>query len=207
MCSIEKAIQIVSLFVLCYLLGSIPTALIIGKIFKGIDIRKYGSGNPGATNVFRTVGILPGIITLIIDCTKGFIAVFLSKWLYPTKPLIMLCSGLLSVIGHNWSIYLNFAGGKGVATTLGVVLGLRPDATFIGFLAFFIVLVALRYVSLSSICAAIVVPCFLWLRGEYVIINIFITLLALLLIFRHKENIKRLLTGTEHKIHILRKTT
>ncbi len=202
----KNLINIFVIFVFSYLAGSFPTAYIIARLFKNIDIRKYGSGNPGATNVFRSVGKIAGIITLIIDFLKGFLPVFLTKIFFDYNPNFMILSGVGTISGHNWTIWLKFKGGKGVATGSGVIFALVPFSAFIGVLTFLVVLLSSRYVSLSSIISSLVVCLFTWSDLQNTLtLKIALTILAIIIISRHKENIKRLKKGEEPKVLLWKK--
>jgi glycerol-3-phosphate acyltransferase PlsY len=194
-----------------YLIGSIPTAYIFGRIFKGIDIREYGSGNVGATNAFRVIGRLPGIIVLAIDILKGLICVtyVANTFLYMapvTRPeLYRVLTGLTVILGHNWTVFLKFKGGKGVATSAGVVIGLIPKIFWLGFLVWFIVFSITGYVSVASIIAAISMPLFTLAFNEPAEIVIFMSLLCLIIVYKHRSNIKRLQIGEEKRIAIFKR--
>lgn len=180
-----------------YLLGSIPTGLLLGKLY-GIDVRTQGSGNIGATNLYRTVGRKVGIWTLIGDCLKGFLPVMLAWQLGLGEPL-QAWIGLAAFCGHVFSIFLLFKGGKGVATALGVYLGLAPLAV-LGALAVFIIFVAIwRYISLGSVVAAAVMPLIIFFRPHSNELLIATALISTLVIVKHHTNISRLLAGTETK--------
>lgn len=180
-----------------YLLGSIPTGLLLGKLY-GIDVRKEGSGNIGATNLYRTVGRKVGIMTLIGDCLKGLLPVVLAWKLGLLEPM-QAWIGLAAFCGHVFSIFLLFKGGKGVATALGVFLALAPLA-ILGALAVFILLVAIwRYISLGSIAAAAVMPLIIWFMPHTQQLLIATTLIAAIVIIKHHTNISRLVAGTESK--------
>lgn len=193
---------------LAYLLGSIPTAYIFGKVLKGIDIREYGSGNVGATNVFRSVGKIPGIIVLVLDLVKGLVAVTLIPYLvrmvyqepaaYGSVYLISL--GAAVIAGHIWTCFLRFRGGKGVATTAGVMIGLYPVAFGIALVVWVIFILIWKYVSLASIAAAVSLPIIALIRGEDMATIVFFSILAILGTYSHRSNIKRLIQGTESKI-------
>jgi len=193
-------------FVSAYMIGSIPTAYIFGRVFKSIDIREYGSGNVGATNVFRVIGKGPGIIVLIIDIIKGFIcATYLASgflYLAPvTRPeLYRILVGLSAIAGHNWTLFLKFKGGKGVAASAGVVIGLIPKIFWLGFMVWLITFFITGFVSLSSIVAVISVPIFTLAFGEPAEIVIFMCILCLIIVYKHKPNIKRLARGEEKRI-------
>jgi len=180
-----------------YLLGSIPTGLLLGKLY-GIDVRSEGSGNIGATNLYRTVGRKVGIITLIGDCLKGFLPVLLAWQLGLGEPL-QAWIGLAAFCGHVFSIFLLFKGGKGVATALGVYLALAPLAV-LGALLVFVVLVAVwRYISLGSIVAAAVMPLIIFFRPHSNELLLATVLISLIVIIKHHANIGRLLAGSESK--------
>jgi len=180
-----------------YLLGSIPTGLLLGKLY-GIDVRTEGSGNIGATNLYRTVGRKVGLITLVGDCLKGFVPVMLAWKLGMGEPL-QAWVGLAAFCGHVFSIFLLFRGGKGVATALGVYLALAPLAV-VGALAVFVILVFIwRYISLGSIIAAAIMPLIIFFRPHSSQLLIATALISATVIIKHHENISRLLAGTESK--------
>ena len=197
---------IVIYIIFAYLIGSIPTGLIFGRLLKGIDIRDYGSGNIGATNVFRVVGKIPGIIVLIIDILKGFAPVLMIPQLVNvpiSKGLFSVLIGAAAISGHNWTVFSRFKGGKGVATGAGVFLALNPIAVGITLVLFFVLVALTKYISLGSVCSAVILPVLLMLFKsplEYVLFGL---IMSLIVIYRHKENIKRLLQGTENKIKFL----
>ena len=190
----------------CYLIGSIPSGYLIGKAFKGINIREFGSGNIGFTNVLRVIGIFPALIVLIMDITKGIISVYTGLSLAPfTKvdPQIMAgIAGLLSIAGHNWSVFIKFRGGKGVAITAGVFSILTPLPFFLSVLVMMGTVTITRYVSLGSIVAAGSLPFFIWfwLRSNSQFYLVMSTIAALLILFKHRSNIERLLKNKERKI-------
>ncbi len=194
--------KIIFFLVGSYLIGSIPFAYIITKTARGIDIRNFGSGNPGATNVFRVAGKTYGLITLMFDFLKGLITVSVTKLFYPDLISISIICGLLSIIGHNWPVWLKFRGGKGFATSLGVLLGLIPLVTFFGLITFVIIFILTKYVSLSSVLSSIVVIAMCWIKREQLILCLFVSLTGLMIIIRHRPNIVRLLKGTESKLKI-----
>ena len=189
-----------SLAVACgaaYLLGSIPSGLLLGKAY-GIDVRKEGSGNIGATNLYRTVGRKVGVLTLICDCLKGFIPVLLLK--LSSLPVDHAAwVGLAAFCGHVFSVFLRFKGGKGVATALGVFLALSPWAVVIALGVFLGLVLKWRYISLGSIVAASVMPpAVLFLGGGWELVVV-TSLIAVIVIVKHHENIRRLVGGTENK--------
>lgn len=180
-----------------YLLGSVPTGLLLGK-FYGIDVRQEGSGNIGATNLYRTMGRKVGIITLLGDCLKGLLPVLLVWKLGMGEPM-QAWVGLAAFFGHVFSIFLLFKGGKGVATALGVYLALAPLAV-LGALAAFVLLVLIwRYISLGSIVAAAVMPLIIWFIPHSQQLLIATALISATVIIKHHANISRLVAGTESK--------
>jgi glycerol-3-phosphate acyltransferase PlsY len=191
-----------------YLLGSIPSGFLAGRA-RGIDIRTQGSGNIGATNVTRALGKTTGILVFLADAAKGWAAVILLPVLVarlipvPGDSLLgewlPILAGIGAVLGHNYTCWLNFKGGKGVSTTAGVLLGLAPLALAIIFTVFLLILVAARFVSLASICAAVTLPFATWLTGQRNALIWVTSGLAVLAIFKHRGNIRRLLNGTEHR--------
>ena len=180
-----------------YLIGSIPTGLLLGKAY-GIDVRREGSGNIGATNLYRTVGRKVGIITLIGDCLKGLLPVLLVK-ASSLPPEFAAWVGLAAFCGHVFPVFLKFKGGKGVATALGVFLALAPLAVAIAIALFAVLMFLCRYVSLGSISAAAAMPLAVYLLGESRTVTVVTLVIAAIVIIRHHENIKRLLSGTENK--------
>jgi glycerol-3-phosphate acyltransferase PlsY len=184
-----------------YFIGSIPTGFLWAKAC-GIDIRKVGSGNIGATNVMRTLGKGPGVAVLAIDALKGFIPVFLAPHLFErvdTATLQIVCC-VSVVAGHNWTCWLKFKGGKGVATSAGALLAFLPFPLLCALGVWLIVFVLGRYVSLASICAAVTVPVATWFRYRNVLLFVFAVVIASVAIYKHKSNIRRLLAGTENRI-------
>ena len=182
---------------LAYLLGSIPTGLLLGKMY-GIDVRKEGSGNIGATNLYRTVGRKVGIITLVGDCFKGLIPVLVIKY-FALPVEVAAWVGLAAFCGHVFSVFLGFKGGKGVATALGVFLGLSPLSVAIVLALFVLLMIKWRYVSLGSISAAAVMPLAVYLFGNGPTVIFVTSIISLIVIARHYENIRRLLAGTENR--------
>jgi glycerol-3-phosphate acyltransferase PlsY len=180
-----------------YLLGSVPTGLLLGKAY-GIDVRKEGSGNIGATNLYRTVGRKVGVMTLAGDCLKGMLPVLAVKFSsLPAEYAAWV--GLAAFLGHVFSVFLKFRGGKGVATALGVFLALSPLAVAVALGVFVVLMLAWRYVSLGSIAAAAVMPIAVWALDGGRVMSIVTMLIAVIVIVRHLENIKRLVAGTENR--------
>lgn len=200
------------LIIFAYLIGSIPTALLVSKRFFGIDIRDYGSGNMGATNTFRVLGKRYGTMVMVFDILKGMAAVGLFSLLpfYLTHELertnLMLGLGIAAVAGHIFPIFASFRGGKGVATLLGMVLAIQPVIAVSCIGIFLLVLFLTRYVSLSSILAAIALPiCVLWIWNEdEILYRVFAIIVAILVIATHQKNIGRILRGVESRIPILK---
>lgn len=196
------------LIFIAYLLGSIPTGYILGRILKGIDIREFGSGSTGATNVLRTISKEAAIAVLIIDMLKGVLAVLAVKSVYNYSSLLppqwqdwlITISGLIAVIGHSKSIWLNFSGGKSAAISLGILLIMNPYVG-LGTLAVFLIVLAIsKIVSLSSISAAIGVNILVWIFLPTIPYISFAIVAAAYVIIRHRSNIDRILAGTEPRI-------
>ena len=192
-----------SLLVLAaYLLGSIPNGLLIARL-KGVDLQKVGSGNIGATNVFRCVGKGWGIAAFVLDAVKGFVpAFFFPRLLESAPPWLGLACGVAAVAGHNWPVWLKFKGGKGVSTSAGMLLGIAPAAVGVGFAVFALTVALTRFVSLGSILAAIAVPAaYLWMNGaENRLLAGALVVMGALVIFKHRANVGRLLRGIEPRI-------
>ena len=185
--------------ILSYVIGSLPSGLILGKTVWNTDLREHGSKNIGATNAWRTIGKKAGIAVFAADFLKGAVAVALGNFFVGT-PIAMVICGLLAIVGHSLSLFLNFKGGKGVATGLGVIAMLMPTVTIIVFLVWLAIVSVTRYVSLGSIVAAALVPVLAKIFDcptEYALFGL---LAAVIIIWRHNGNIKRLLDGTESKI-------
>jgi glycerol-3-phosphate acyltransferase PlsY len=197
-----------------YLLGSIPTGFLVAKA-KGIDIRKTGSGNIGATNAMRVLGKPAGIFVLLMDALKGFTACVLAiiyfefcvpgsdhfddaYWVLSGR--LMVIAGICAVLGHNYTCWLKFKGGKGIATTAGVYLALAPWALLVALAVFILAIVLTRYVSVGSIAGAIALPATVWVMTPHnLFLGIVTTALGALAIYKHKSNIQRLLAGTENR--------
>ncbi|HOZ46208.1 MAG TPA: glycerol-3-phosphate 1-O-acyltransferase PlsY [Candidatus Hydrogenedentes bacterium] len=194
-----EAIQVVLGVMGAYVLGSVPTGLWLGQRLRGIDIRQHGSGNIGATNTMRVLGKRLGSVALACDMAKGLLPVVVisavSSW--PYAPI--LC-GAAAVAGHTASIFLQFRGGKGVATSTGVFLGLCPVPTILAAAVFALVTALTRMVSAGSISAAIAFCVIVWALPNPWPIRVLATAMALLIILRHRANIRRILTGTENRI-------
>jgi acyl phosphate:glycerol-3-phosphate acyltransferase len=189
-----------------YLLGSIPTGYLAGRA-RGIDIRAVGSGNMGATNVFRTLGKTAGVIVLVVDGLKGYAA---CAWLCDgvlallgvpatDTELYRIIAGVAAVLGHNFTCWLKFKGGKGIATSAGIFFALAPLAVTIALGTWIVVFALSRYVSIASIAAAVALPATVWLTPHSLTLRIVTTALGLLAIAKHKSNIERLCNGTERR--------
>jgi len=192
------------LVLLAYLLGAIPFGLILTKIFGGKDVREHGSGNIGATNVSRVAGPLAGVLTLLFDVLKGAAAVWFTGRLTGHSALWMMLAGSAALAGHCFPVWLGFQGGKGVATALGLFVMLCPLAALAAFVLFLLVFVFWRYVSLASISAAAAMPLliyFLWAppHAPPLVVTFGTLFAAALVIYKHKANLQRLLSGSEPK--------
>lgn len=208
-------LQIILTFILAYLIGAIPSSVWFGKIFYGKDVRNYGSGNAGATNTFRVLGVSAGIIVLALDMLKGIIAVLLANLpvggnFSPSQFLYyQLALGLTAGLGHIFPIYLKFKGGKGVATFFGVILYLFPLVALVCVVTFFIVFFITYYVSLGSMIASVAFTIsifFLYLKDMHELpLIIFAVLIPVIICYTHRKNISRLLNGTEAKMHFHKK--
>jgi glycerol-3-phosphate acyltransferase PlsY len=186
------------LFILgAYLLGSIPTGLLLARA-AGVDIRTTGSGNIGATNVYRTLGRSVGILTLVGDCLKGLIPVLVVRYL-GLGDIMIAAVGTAAFLGHVYTVFLGFKGGKGVATALGVFLGVSPASVGIAVVIFIAVVAAFRYISVGSITAAAAMPFIITALDRRPPVIAMTAVIALLVIWKHRENIVRLREGTESK--------
>jgi glycerol-3-phosphate acyltransferase PlsY len=197
-----------------YLLGSIPTAVWVGKAWHGIDVREHGSKNAGATNTFRVLGKKPGIVVLTIDIFKGVLAVlspflitFLSKGNTESSiDHLQIVAAIFAVIGHMFPIFAGFKGGKGVATSLGIIIGMQPIAAAICIVAFLIIFISFNFVSLGAIVASLIFPVIVVMRHpESTEMHVFSFILAGAVILAHRKNIKRLIKGEESKMNLFKK--
>ena len=186
------------LIILSYFFGAIPSGVWIGKIFKNIDVRDYGSKNSGATNSYRVLGAKLGVVVLIMDVLKGFIPLYIaSHFNLMYNDLVIL--GLVAILAHTFSCFISFKGGKGVATSLGVFLFLAPVITLILLVIFILVVYFTKYISLGSITAAFLLPIFTFFTHRDTYLFTLSVVIAIFVIYRHKTNISRLLSGTENK--------
>ena len=199
--------------VITYFIGAIPTAYIFGRVLKGIDIRDHGSGNVGATNAFRVLGKGPGVMVLLIDIAKGIIPTTVIANIFGfSDPLSLVIIGLVAIAAHNWTVFLQFKGGKGVATTLGVLIGLSiqipglRSVLFIVLLSWIVVFLTFGYVSLASLFASVVLPSCMVIV-ECKVPNLFplvvmSIVLCVFIVFRHRSNITRLIQGKESRVKL-----
>jgi glycerol-3-phosphate acyltransferase PlsY len=208
-----------------YLVGSIPSSIIVSKLVRGIDIRNHGSGNAGGSNVFRVLGWKWGITVIILDALKGALAVIIIARLYLDNfpftnltpfddfTLVQIICGISAVIGHIWTVFAGFRGGKGIATALGFLITLITIDMLLALLVFSITVTLSRYISLGSLIAAVSVPLILFIRENlfgveipgYQTILPFVIGLAVLVIYTHRKNIDRLIKGSESKISFIKK--
>ncbi|MFB2934757.1 glycerol-3-phosphate 1-O-acyltransferase PlsY [Aerosakkonemataceae cyanobacterium BLCC-F154] len=197
----------IGLLLVAYLFGSFPTGFLAAKLLKGIDIRDEGSGSIGATNVLRTLGKGPAILVLLVDALKGALAIALANWIYPFTnneslplPWLVTLAGLFAVIGHSLPVWLNFKGGKSVATSLGILLAMSWQVGLATLGVFAVVVAITRIVSISSIAGAIAVSLFMILFKQPLPYLIFAIAAGVYVIWRHRSNIQRIIAGTEPKI-------
>lgn len=198
--------------VIAYLLGSIPSAVWIGKFFYGTDVREYGSGNAGATNTFRVLGKRAGIPVLLIDIFKGWLSVnmaYLTDYRPGSEQFVnfQLVLGIAALLGHIFPIYVGFRGGKGIATLLGIILAVHPLAALISIAVFIVVLLVSRYVSLGSMVAAISFPVIIivFFKSPIPSLVIFSLVIAVLVLITHQKNIERLIRREESKTRLIKK--
>lgn len=206
--------------ILSYLVGSIPTSIIIGKIARGIDIRQYGSGNAGGTNVIRVLGWKAGVFVILMDMAKGLIAtLLLSRLMFGALPfanltpfddftVVQIIAGSAAILGHIWTVFAGFRGGKGIATAGGMLIGIAPVEVGVSLAVFSIVFLVTHYVSLGSLSAAVAFPLTMFFRENvfleqvrgYNTLIYFSIAIALLIIYTHRANIRRLVAGTEQRL-------
>jgi len=189
-----------------YLVGSIPTSFIVARLLRGVDIRDYGSGNVGATNLSRVAGKKPAIFVLLVDIGKGIFAVTVVAYIFAKADLNLdfymfkLILGLAAICGHIWPVFLRFRGGKGVATSAGVMLIIAPKVLVIGILIWLIIVIITRYVSLGSILSSVSLPVSAAVLGEQIELVTFCVILCIIGTYKHKLNISRLIRNEEPKI-------
>ncbi len=203
-------LYLVGVMILSYLLGSIPTAVWVGKWFYGIDVREHGSGNAGANNTFRVLGVKAGVPVLLVDAIKGYLATtlvifvpFIAKGT-PQEMNLKILLGIISVVGHIFPIFAQFRGGKGVATLAGMVIALHPLAAASSLAVFIIILMTSRIVSLSSMSAGVMFPVFLIevYNVQFVSMVIFSITAAVTLLVTHRKNIERIIHREESRANI-----
>ncbi len=193
---------VLALILAAYLLGSFPTSLLLARYLKGIDLRTWGSGNLGATNLYRAAGLAPAVICTVVDVGKGFVP----AWFFPgldrvDMPQLALAYGVAAVVGHIVSVWVRFRGGKGVATGAGVYMALAPAAVGLVFLVWLAVALSTRIVSVASLLAATALPVMLWITGHRLDFVFWTSLpLAALVWWTHRTNLRRLATGKEPRL-------
>lgn len=212
--------ELLIVVILSYLVGSFPTSIIVGKLTHGVDVRKFGSGNAGGTNVFRVLGWKEGAFVILFDILKGYIATILvTKLMFGPMPfpnttsfeditVVRIIAGCAAILGHIWTVFGNFRGGKGIATAGGVLLAVATIEILVTLGVFLIVFALSRYVSLGSIMAAITFPLTMFFRHNlfhaylegYHTLIFFSIGISLLLLYTHRANIKRLMAGTEQQL-------
>jgi glycerol-3-phosphate acyltransferase PlsY len=173
--------HILGLILMSYIAGGIPTGYLVAKRFKGIDIREHGSGNPGTANVYRVAGTIPGLLTLAVDALKGFLPVLLAQSLYPGRLGVHIATGAAAIVGHDWTVFLGFKGGKGVATTAGISAALMPKATACIVAVFAAGVAASGHISVGSMAGATALP-LIWLAAGS----------GALILYKHVPNMKRI---------------
>ena len=193
-----EILAFLAMFVFAYLIGAIPFGVVVGKLFYGVDVRKHGSGNVGTTNVFRVLGKKAGVVVLVCDMLKGFIPAFIAAQFFNPWAAIFIAAA--PVIGHIYSIFLKGRGGKGIATGAGVVLALVPLAFVIIFATWIVLILVTRYVSVASLVAAVLVPVLTIAFGEPLPYQIAGVLVAILVWWAHRGNLRRLLAGEENRV-------
>jgi glycerol-3-phosphate acyltransferase PlsY len=213
--------------ILSYLIGSFPTAIVVARQMRGIDIRQHGSGNAGGTNVFRVLGWKAGVFVILMDMAKGLLAtIVVARLMYGPIPfenrtpfddftVVQIIAGCAAILGHIWTLFAGFKGGKGIATAGGMLIGIAPVEVAVSAGVFAIVFLIWHYVSLGSLSAAIAFPLTMFFRENIFMVNIegyhtlifFAIGISLLIVFTHRANIRRLLAGTENRITSLRPGT
>ncbi|MHC1762954.1 MAG: glycerol-3-phosphate 1-O-acyltransferase PlsY [Verrucomicrobiia bacterium] len=193
-------VSFIAVALISYLLGSIPTGYLAGKL-RGIDIRSVGSGNIGATNVFRALGRTAGTVVLALDILKGFCACRFVPAMFEAVPSenLRIVAGIAAILGHNYTCWLRFKGGKGIATSAGVLLGWMPLCLLIVLAVWILVFATSRYVSLASVSAAVALPAVAWFTDASGRMTVIAALVGALAVYKHRSNLRRLLDGTEHR--------
>jgi len=202
----EQGIKIVLIVLSSYLLGAIPSSYIMGRLMKGIDLRNFGSGNLGAANAFRVLGAKAAIPVFLIDIGKGFLAVRIVSFLGMEYFIFSFIAALIVILGHNYSVFVNFSGGKGVGTTTGAFAAMAPLAVGICFVIWLILLFIFRIVSVASVLASSMLPVMIFITNRFfdgtthvsiIYLSIFV---AIMVVYKHRSNFKRLINGEEGKI-------
>lgn len=197
-----NSLLFILVLIVIYLIAAIPTGVVLTRLMGGEDVRKQGSGNIGATNVYRVAGKLAGVLTLIGDTLKGFLPLLACKlWLAPTATQLGIASAL-AIIGHCYPVYLRFKGGKGVATALGIFLVLSPQAVLGALIVFVLTVAITRFISLGSVFAAMSAPLLILMLDHPPAIFLATLFIATLVIWRHRANIRRLLDGSESRFKV-----
>jgi glycerol-3-phosphate acyltransferase PlsY len=192
--------RIVLCILLAYLIGSISTSTLLTRWLARIDIRDHGSGNAGATNTLRVLGVKWGLFVLVVDALKGVVAVEIARIATGGHLWPMYLAGLAAIVGHNWPVFFGFRGGKGIATTIGVYLMLVPIPVVLAGIVALILILVTRFVSLGALILVILTPILCGLLGHHWGAVVFTAIVAILSIYRHQENIVRLVQGKEHRI-------
>lgn len=215
----DPLLRLVIIIVQSYLIGAIPFALIIGRVFYRVDVRTLGSGNLGSTNVYRNLGWKPGLAVQILDIAKGLVPVLLVASFFDTQmpfenhtpfedsTVVRLIAGVTAVVGHMWSVFAGFRGGKGINTSMGMLIAVAPVELAIAAGVFLLLIGFFGYVSLGSMVAAVVIPITMFIRRNLLNVNIdgyltlicFLIALSLMVLYAHRSNLKRLVEGTEHR--------
>jgi glycerol-3-phosphate acyltransferase PlsY len=195
-----QVVGFIVLFVLAYVVGSIPFGVVVGKVFYGVDVRDHGSGNVGTTNVFRVLGKRAGAVVMVCDILKGYVPAAIAAALFTPWAAIFIAAA--PVVGHMYSIFLKGRGGKGIATGAGVVLALVPLAFVIIFATWIVLILVTRYVSVASLAAALLVPVLTIFMSEPLPYEIAGVLVAILVWWAHRGNIRRLLAGEENRVKL-----
>ncbi len=192
-----------ALVVLSYLIGAIPFGLVVGKFSRNIDLRDFGSGNIGAANALRTLGWKASALVFVLDIAKAVVAVLLAR-VFTGLPVVEALCGFAAIVGHNWPVYIGFRGGRGVSSSLGVMLVFSPLIAVAGLALGLLLMASFRYVSLGSVVGALSVPVLLLVFAASMSVPVpylwFAWVVGLLVVFQHRSNIRRIITGTEHKI-------
>ncbi len=194
-----------ALVVAAYLVGSLSPSVFLGRVFKGVDVREHGSGNPGTTNAFRVLGTGLGIAVLVADVLKGFVPVIAAR-LMLDDPTVTVFAAMAAILGHNYSIFLRGSGGKGVATGAGTIIAMTPVVFVVLVSAFAVVLLVARVVSLASLTAAVLYPVLMWSTDQPVPYMVFSILGSAVVVYAHRGNIRRIARGEEGRIDIRRRS-